>query len=120
MTTTVTITKRGAERARARHQWIYRSDVADPRDARGGDVVRVADPGGRALGRAFFSDASLIALRFVAFEDVETDRDFWRARLERAVALRERVVDGATAYRLVHGEADLMSSLVVDCYADFL
>lgn len=120
MTATVTITKRGAERAHARHQWIYRGDVASVGEAKGGDVVRVVDPHGRALGRAFYSDASLIALRFVAFEDVETDRDFWRARLERAAGLRERVVEGATAYRLVHGEGDLVSSLVVDRYDDCL
>jgi 23S rRNA (cytosine1962-C5)-methyltransferase len=120
MTPTVTITKRGADRARARHQWIYRSDVADTGEARGGDVVRVADPNGRALGRAFYSDASLITLRFVTFADVETDRDFWRGRLERAVALREGLVEGTTAYRVVHGEGDLVSSLVVDRYGDCL
>lgn len=120
MTATVTITKRGAERARARHQWIYRSDVADTGEARGGDVVRVVDPNGRAFGRAFYSDASLITLRFVTFADVETDRDFWRARLDRAVALRETLVEGASAYRVVHGEGDLVSSLVVDRYGDCL
>jgi 23S rRNA (cytosine1962-C5)-methyltransferase len=120
MASTVTITKRGTERARARHQWIYRGDVADTGEARGGEVVRVADPHGRALGRAFYSDASLIALRFVAFEDVETDREFWRGRLERAAALREGLVEGASAYRVVHGEGDLVSSLVVDRYGDCL
>jgi len=120
MTTTVTITKRGVERVRARHHWIYRGDVADVRDAAGGDVVRVLDPSGRALGRAFYSDASLIALRFVAFEDVETDRAFWQARIEAAAALRERLIGGTNAYRVVHGEADLVSSLVVDRYGDCL
>lgn len=116
----ISITKKGAERARARHQWIYRSDVADTGDAKGGDVVRVVDPHGRPLGRAFYSDSSLIALRFVTFDDVETDRDFWRERLRRAAAYRERFVEGATAYRVVHGEADLLSSLVVDRYGDYL
>ena len=118
--TTVTVSKRGAERARTRHQWIYRSDVADAGGAAGGDVVRVLDPRGRALGRAFYSDASQIALRFVTFADVETDRDFWRARLENAVGYRERVVSDATAYRVVHGEGDMLSSLVVDRYGDCL
>lgn len=115
---TVTLTRKGAVRARSRHQWIYRSDLADVGAAAGGDVVRVLDERGRALGRAFYSDASLIALRFVTFEDVETDRAFWRSRIERAARLRERVVGDATAYRLVHGEGDLVSSLVVDRYDD--
>ena len=82
--------------------------------------MRVLDGRGRFLGRAFYSNASQIALRFVAFEDVEIDRSFWRARIERAADMRERIVDGATAYRLIHGEGDLLSSLVVDRYGDCL
>ena len=42
MPTTVTITKRGAERARARHCWIYRSDVTETGGARPGEVTRVS------------------------------------------------------------------------------
>jgi 23S rRNA (cytosine1962-C5)-methyltransferase len=118
MTATVTISRRGADRVRARHQWVYRSDVENDGGAAGGDVVRVVDGRGRCIGRAFYSDASQIALRFVAFRDVQIDRAYWRARLERAAAHRARVVEGATAYRLVHGEGDYMSSLVVDRYGD--
>lgn len=120
MTSTLTVTKKGAERARARHHWIYRSDVAEAGDARGGDVVRVVDPKGRPLGRAFYSDASLIAVRFVTFDDIETGRAFWSKRLDDAIALRDRVVEGTTAYRVVHGEGDLISSLIVDRYGDCL
>lgn len=120
MTSTLTVTKKGAERARARHHWIYRSDVAEAGDARGGDVVRVVDPKGRPLGRAFYSDASLIAVRFVTFDDIETGRAFWSRRLDDAIALRDRVVEGTTAYRVVHGEGDLISSLIVDRYGDCL
>src|SRR5256885_2726397 len=118
MATTVTISKRGAERVRARHLWIYRSDVSDATKAQGGEVVRVADTRGRVLGRALYSSRSLIALRMVAFDDVETDRAFWQARLEAAEALRRQVVRDATAYRLVYGESDLLPSLVVDRFND--
>jgi 23S rRNA (cytosine1962-C5)-methyltransferase len=120
MIPTVTISRRGAERVRARHQWVYRSDVERVDSAAGGDVVRAVDGRGKCLGRALFSDASQIALRFVTFRDVETDRAFWRGRIERAAALRARVVEDATAYRLVHGEGDYLSSLVVDRYGDCL
>jgi 23S rRNA (cytosine1962-C5)-methyltransferase len=43
-----------------------------------------------------------------------------RARLERAIAFRTSLSLDATAYRLVHGEADLLPSLIVDRYADYL
>ena len=118
MATTVTIRKRGAERVRARHLWIYRSDVSDLGHAQPGEVVRVADPRGRVLGRALYSSTSQIALRMVAFEDVETDREFWLARLLAAEALRAQVVSDATAYRLVYGESDLLPSLIIDRFND--
>src|SRR6185369_4701544 len=118
MPTTVTITKRGIQRVHARHCWIYRSDVTDASKAQAGDVVRVADPRGRVLGSALYSSRSQIALRMVSFEDVEIDRDFWRARLASAEALRDRVVQDTTAFRLVYGESDLLPSLIIDRYND--
>ena len=48
------------------------------------------------------------------------DRAFWRERLATAIAVRERLHLDATAVRLVHGEADLLPSLIVDRYADVL
>jgi 23S rRNA (cytosine1962-C5)-methyltransferase len=118
MPTTVTITKRGAERVRARHCWIYRSDLRDYSNAQPGDVVRVLDSHGRVLGSALYSSRSQIALRMVAFEGVEINRDFWLSRLISAEGLRDRVVRDATAYRLVYGESDLLPSLIVDRYND--
>ena len=43
-----------------------------------------------------------------------------RRRIEQAIAFRESLAIDATAYRLVHGEADLLPSLVVDRYGDYL
>jgi len=118
MRTTVTITKRGAQRVHARHCWIYRSDLTQAGEAQAGDVVRVRDPRGRVLGSALYSSRSQIALRMISFEDVEIDRDFWRARLASAEALRDRVVQDTTAFRLVYGESDLLPSLIIDRYND--
>lgn len=120
MATTIKITKRGAERARARNLWIYRSDAGDTSNARAGEVVRVTDERGRILGRALYSSRSQIALRFVSFDDAETDRDFWIARLAAAEQLREQVVSDASAYRLIYAESDLLPSLIVDRFNDCL
>ena len=120
MPTTVTISKRGLERVHARHLWIYRSDVANAAKAQPGEVVRVADLRGRIVGRALYSSRSQIALRMVTYEDIETDRVFWLARLEAAESLRTRVVRDATAFRMVYGESDLLPSLIVDRFDDCL
>jgi len=104
----------------ARHCWIYRSDLAQHEHAKAGDVVRVSDSRGRVLGSALYSSRSQIALRMVSFDAGEINRDFWIARLVSAEQLRETVVRGATACRLVYGESDLLPSLIVDRYNDCL
>jgi 23S rRNA (cytosine1962-C5)-methyltransferase len=116
---TVTIKHRGEERVRSGHPWIYKSDVAKI-DARGGDTVRVIGARGRVLGHALFSDRSEIALRFITHDAAAVDASLWRRRLSQAVQFRQGLDLNADAYRLVHGEADLLPSLIVDRYADYL
>jgi 23S rRNA (cytosine1962-C5)-methyltransferase len=116
----VTITRRGVERARGGHLWIYRSDVRDAEGAEGGAVVRVRDERGRAVGQALYSSRSEIALRLLTTRDENIDRDWWRARLRAAAARREGVEQEAGAYRLVYSEGDLLPSLIVDRYGDVL
>lgn len=118
----VVVTKRGAERIARGHPWIYRSDLApDPGAAiPSGAAVEVADGRGQVLGTAFWSVPSKIALRMLARTRVEVDRAFFAARLDSALALRERLFPGSRFARLVHGEADLLPGLVVDRYGDHL
>jgi len=115
----VQISPRGEARLRRGHPWIYRSDVVTA-DASAGDVVRVVGPHQRPLGRALFSDRSQITLRLISRDDVEIDERFWAARLDAAIAFRDRLGIDASAWRLVHGEGDLLPSLIVDRYADVL
>ncbi len=116
---TVTISRRGEERLLSGHPWIYRSDVGDVHAA-AGDMVRVLGPKGRPLGYAQYSDRSQIALRFFARESEDPGLPTWRARLQAAIDYRTSLGIDATAYRLVHGEADRLPGLVVDRYADYV
>jgi 23S rRNA (cytosine1962-C5)-methyltransferase len=120
MTATVTVNKRAVQRSRARHLWIYRSDVVDARGARAGQIVRVADSRGATVGHALYSSRSQIALRFISFDGAAIDQDFWLARLAAAQRLRDRTVRDTTAYRLVYGESDLLPSLIIDRFNDCL
>lgn len=115
---TVKVTKRGADRVRRGHLWIYRSDVGEV-DAAGGSVVVVRDERGNFIGQALYSDASQIALRFLTQTQEEIDRDWWRARI-RAAATRRNIPADTNAYRLVYSEGDLLPSLIVDRYNDVL
>jgi 23S rRNA (cytosine1962-C5)-methyltransferase len=120
MSCNVTITRRGADRIRAGHLWVYRTDIRDARDVAGGAVARVQDERGRFVGQALYSDRSEIALRFLTQRDEAVDRAWWRARLRAAAARRAEIARDASAYRLVYAEGDLLPSLIVDKYADLL
>jgi 23S rRNA (cytosine1962-C5)-methyltransferase len=115
----VQISPRGEARIRHGHPWIYRSDVA-ANEAQAGEVVRVVGAHQRPLGHAFFSNQSQIALRMLTRDDRPIDEAFWRHRLETAILFRDRLGIDASAWRLVHGEADLLPSLIVDRYGDVL
>ncbi len=114
------VSARGAARwAEHLHPWIYRSDVRDPPgDAAG--AVDVVDARGRAIGTALWSPHSTISLRMLTHEPRAIDAAFWAERVDAACTLRERMRPDATAYRLVHAEADGLPSLVVDRYGDYL
>ena len=114
----VRVNKRGADRVRQGHLWIYRSDVLDV-DAKGGAVVVVRDERGNFVGQALFSDSSQIALRFLTQTDEDINRDWWRRRIVEA-ANRRNISPDTNAYRLVYSEGDLLPSLIVDRYADVL
>lgn len=119
-TSRATVNRRGAARWReGGHPWIYRSDVLIPPESEAGAVHVVDETGGR-VGTALWSPASQIALRFVSRSAITPDAGFWRDRIAAAVRYRESLAPDATAYRLVHAEADGLPSLIVDRYGDHL
>ena len=119
MAPSVTISARGEQRVRVGHPWIYRADVVDV-DAAGGDLVQVIGPRHRLIGAALFSDRSQIAIRMLSRGEQPAHESLILGRLEAALKYRDSLRLDATAYRLVHGEADLLPSLVVDRYGDYL
>lgn len=115
----VRVSARGEERILSGHPWVYRSDIGRV-EASAGDIVEVATSRGRPLGHALYSDRSEIALRLLTRGAEPASFETVRARLARAIEFRESLHIDATAYRLVHGEADLLPSLVIDRYGDYL
>ena len=115
------VSAKGAARVQAGHLWIYRSDVWQPpavAQTASGAIVRVVDQRGRFVARAHFGAESEITLRVLSTADAEIDRAFWQARLQAAGAWRQRTVADTDAYRLVHGEGDLLPGLIIDRYGD--
>jgi 23S rRNA (cytosine1962-C5)-methyltransferase len=116
----VRVNRKAAERIRSGHPWIFGSDIGDRDGAQPGEAVKVADSRGRPLGVAHYSSSSQIALRMLSLEVEAISREFFMRRLRAAEDHRRRVVRNSDAYRVVHGEADLLPALVVDRYREYL
>ncbi|MGE5639994.1 MAG: class I SAM-dependent rRNA methyltransferase [Clostridia bacterium] len=117
--------KKGRERSlKRRHPWVFSGAVEKTTGNPGsGETVEVRDASGQPLALAAYSPASQIRARVWSFEaGQKIDRQFFRERIQKALALREalQVERYTNAMRLVHGESDGLPGLVVDRYADVL
>ena len=126
------IQRRAADRLRAGHLWVYRSDVDElipsfeTEDIAGGSLVTVVDSRGVPLGTAIYSAASQIALRLVSGETAVTRQQYlatMRERLGTALSLREELAPETpenNACRLFFSEADGLPGIVADRYNDLV
>ncbi|QIA27349.1 class I SAM-dependent rRNA methyltransferase [Thermaerobacter sp. PB12/4term] len=106
--------------------WVYRTDVYTVSDDAydPGDIVQVVDARGRFVGKGYINPRSMIFVRLLTADpDEAIDRAFFRRRLERALALRQRLQAAqpdTDSFRLVFAEADLLPALIVDRFAGVL
>jgi 23S rRNA (cytosine1962-C5)-methyltransferase len=110
-----------ADRVLAGHPWIYAGSILRlTQPAADGDVVQVKDHRQRFLGVGFFNARSKIHVRMLSPDRVEINQAFFEERIRAALAVRRRHLPGATSFRVVNAEADLLSGLIVDQYEDVL
>lgn len=113
--------KRGKEESLLRrHPWVFSGAIHHTDDGiEEGQVVSVHTAQGEYVATGHFQNSS-IAVRVLTFRDEPIDNDFWKRRLLQAWQLRRTVgladQPGTDAFRLVHGEGDLLPGLVVDVY----
>lgn len=113
--------REGKERSLLRrHPWIFEGSIARGK-ADAGETVRVEAADGSFLCWASFSPESVFRARAWSFDEKERiDAAFFERRIAAALALRARMPIASDAVRLIHGEADGLPGLIVDCYGDTL
>ncbi len=116
----VKVSRRGAQRLKDGHVWVYRSDIVNADGIAPGALVGVSDQREKFLGTALYSSASQIAIRMISKDAVNDLDRLLRKRILEAIAYRERVVRDTDAYRIVFSEADSLPGLIVDRYNDQL
>ncbi|NTW45220.1 MAG: 23S rRNA (cytosine(1962)-C(5))-methyltransferase RlmI, partial [Anaerolineaceae bacterium] len=118
------VLKRGKDKAaKHRHPWIFSGAIHEligcPAN---GETIEVLDSNKEFLGLAAYSPYSQIRARFWTFKKEHIDKDFFTNRINYAIQKRNEFRNSSTdtAWRLVHGESDLMPGLIVDQYDDVL
>ena len=105
------------------HPWVYSNEIQMDAAAKAlppGSLVQLKAADGRPLGTATFNPHTLVAARLLDRDPArKIDRDFFAARLRRALAIRNKLFDGPF-YRLIHAEADGLPGTVVDRFGAVL
>ena len=111
----------------AGHPWVFSGAIDAWRGQPDtGDVVEVFNADGEWIARGLAHPRAGLAVRVCTTRhDTPVDAAYFRARIDRAVALREKLfpptaLARTNAYRLIFSEADGLSGLIVDRYGDTL
>ena len=113
--------KKGKEESLKRfHPWIFSGAIHHlDEDISEGEIVRVVTFMGDFIAIGHYQIGS-IAVRVLSFQDIHVDEKFWETCLGSALAMRRCIgmADNPqnNTYRLVHGEGDNLSGLIIDCY----
>ncbi|MEM1162150.1 MAG: class I SAM-dependent rRNA methyltransferase [Pseudomonadota bacterium] len=102
--------------------WAFADQIAMDRRTRKLEPGTVVEPvdGERSFGLAAFNAESRIAARLLDPDPAaEIDISWFKTRLQRAQALRDRLFD-APFYRLIHAEGDGLPGVVIDRFGDAL
>ncbi|MCD6497238.1 MAG: class I SAM-dependent rRNA methyltransferase [Deltaproteobacteria bacterium] len=115
----VRVDRQAADWVRLGHPWVFRAAVRADTAPKG--LVDVLDPRGDVVGRGYFVRSGPIAVR-VLTRDPRIDRPAALARrvVGRALDLRrDLLAPDLTAYRVIHGDGEGLSGLVVERFGRF-
>ena len=108
---------------RGGNPWIFSGAIErlEPRAIAPGAPVAVHDASGALIGLGYFNPSTTIAVRMLAWGETPAIPELIDRRLSDALALRKLVVrDDSDCYRLINGDGDGLSGVVIDRYGDVL
>ncbi len=126
---TLRISRRAADRLRAGHLWVYRTDLESHQPSGApepGALVTITDSREIPLGTALYSSASTIAARLISRTPALSRAQYLadlRVRIDAALQLRRELAPTSTgnnAHRLIFSEADNLPGIIADRYNDLV
>jgi len=109
-------------RFRSGHPWVFSNELQEsPKGLLMGEVVELHDSGGGFLAYGFGNPHSLISFRELSrdrdsgfFSDGRVSVDFFRDRFAQARAFRKSWFSSDQSHRMIYGESDGLSGLILD------
>ncbi|HEV2170789.1 MAG TPA: hypothetical protein VGR40_07565, partial [Candidatus Binatus sp.] len=108
---------------RGGNPWIFSQAIGriEPAEVEPGAQCEVFDAGGDLIGLGYVNPATTIAIRMLAWGETPPLEELIERRLRGAIDARRAITRPDTdSYRLVNGDGDGLSGVVVDRYGDVL
>lgn len=99
------------------YQWIFSNELTELPDLPPGSIVKVIDNLNNNYGIGFYNKNSLIAVRILNSEIFNLNLII--ERITKAYNLRKKIFYEEISYRLIFGESDNLSGLIIDKYNDY-
>lgn len=117
----IVLKRKEENRILAGHLWVFSNEIDYfEGEINNGGLVDVYSSQKHLLGIGFANKNSLIAIRIIAKNKEEIDKEFFKTRINTAHKLRQEMYPTERSYRLVYGESDFLPGLIIDKYEDFI
>lgn len=119
----ITIKNHHERRLLKGHLWAFSNELLEvPKDIPASTIVTlIREFDKKPFAIAFYHPNSLIACRIISRNVNEViDSEFFKKKIEESAARRQFLQKERNAFRLVHGESDLLPGLIVEKYNDII
>ena len=112
----------GKEKSLLRHHpWVFSGAIEESSVPSQAGVYKVNSAEGRFIAWGVYDPESHIQLRLLSWkEDVVPDEQWWRSAVRASIIRRRRFFEDkasqTTAFRIIHGEADMIPGVAADVY----
>lgn len=115
----IKLKKNEDKRIREGHLWVFSNEILEVEsNAENGELIEIFDFSGKFLGVGFYNKSSLIAVRVLSRNRINSLSDFFREKIDDAFRLRKEIYPNRDSYRLVFGESDFLPGLIIDKFLD--
>ena len=103
------------------HPWVFSGAIEEATLPQSAGLHKVLTSDDRFIAWGYYDRESHIQLRLLSWnEDICPDEAWWRTTVRESVLRRKSFFEdkqsGTTAFRIIHGEADMLPGIAADVY----